>query len=84
MSSPIFRPFPRPKKARELPGLAYEPLPPRFVGSVGPCYHLVFRTFSSGRVAPTSRPHRPEAQDVALSRPKHGFESRWGRYPFPA
>ena len=24
-------------------------------------------------------PHRPEAQDVALSRPKHGFESRWGR-----
>src|SRR4030095_16657801 len=25
------------------------------------------------------RPHRPEAQDVALSRPKHGFESRWGR-----
>src|SRR6185436_20479655 len=32
---------------------------------------------------PTSRgtgPHRPEAQDVALSRPKHGFESRWGRH----
>src|SRR3954469_7043850 len=28
-----------------------------------------------------SGPHRPEAQDVALSRPKHGFESRWGRYP---
>ena len=53
---------------------------PRFVGSVGPCYHPVFRTFSSGRVAPTSRPHRPEAQDVALSRPKHGFESRWGRH----
>jgi hypothetical protein len=26
------------------------------------------------------RPHRPEAQDVALSRPKHGFESRWGRH----
>ena len=26
-----------------------------------------------------SGPHRPEAQDVALSRPKHGFESRWGR-----
>src|SRR3954453_331912 len=26
-------------------------------------------------------PHRPEAQDVALSRPKHGFESRWGRHP---
>ena len=26
-----------------------------------------------------ARPHRPEAQDVALSRPKHGFESRWGR-----
>ena len=25
-------------------------------------------------------PHRPEAQDVALSRPKHGFESRWGRH----
>ena len=25
------------------------------------------------------RPHRPEAQDAALSRPKHGFESRWGR-----
>src|SRR5215217_529524 len=28
------------------------------------------------------RPHRPEAQDVALSRPKHGFESRWGRQTF--
>lgn len=28
------------------------------------------------------RPHRPEAQDVALSRPKHGFESRWGRQIF--
>ena len=28
----------------------------------------------------TSGPHRPEAQDVALSRPKHGFESRWGRH----
>ena len=27
-----------------------------------------------------SGPHRPEAQDVALSRPKHGFESRWGRH----
>ena len=27
-------------------------------------------------------PHRPEAQDVALSRPKHGFESRWGRHLF--
>ena len=26
------------------------------------------------------RPHRPEAQDVALSRPKRGFESRWGRH----
>jgi hypothetical protein len=25
-------------------------------------------------------PHRPEAQDVALSRPRHGFESRWGRH----
>ena len=32
------------------------------------------------QVAP-ARPHRPEAQDVALSRPKHGFESRWGRDP---
>ena len=30
----------------------------------------------------SARPHRPEAQDVALSRPKHGFESRWGRHPF--
>src|SRR5262249_8234989 len=30
----------------------------------------------------SARPHRPEAQDVALSRPKHGFESRWGRTPF--
>src|SRR5579872_6552292 len=27
----------------------------------------------------STRPHRPEAQDVALSRPKRGFESRWGR-----
>ena len=25
------------------------------------------------------RPHRPEAQDMALSRLRHGFESRWGR-----
>src|SRR6185369_3382968 len=25
-------------------------------------------------------PHRPEAQDVALSRPRRGFESRWGRH----
>ena len=24
-------------------------------------------------------PHRPEAQDAALSRLKPGFESRWGR-----
>jgi hypothetical protein len=30
---------------------------------------------------PTRRPHRPEAQDAALSRLKHGFESRWGRQP---
>jgi hypothetical protein len=30
--------------------------------------------------APPPGPHRPEAQDVALSRPKHGFESRWGRH----
>ena len=35
------------------------------------CYDLVF--------CPPACPHRPEAQDVALSRPKHGFESRWGR-----
>ena len=33
---------------------------------------------SSGLLA--AGPHRPEAQDVALSRPKHGFESRWGRH----
>src|SRR5262249_17838928 len=27
-----------------------------------------------------SRPHRLEAQDTALSRLKHGFESRWGHH----
>jgi hypothetical protein len=27
-----------------------------------------------------ARPHRPEAQDAALSRLKHGFESRRGRH----
>src|SRR5438093_7404963 len=37
-----------------------------------PCYDFGF--------APARGPHRPEAQDVALSRPKHGFESRWGRH----
>ena len=26
----------------------------------------------------SSSPHRPAAQDAALSRRKHGFESRWG------
>ena len=31
----------------------------------------------------SARPHRPEAQDAALSRPKHGFESRWGRHRHP-
>src|SRR5712692_7786050 len=31
-------------------------------------------------LVPPAGPHRPEAQDVALSRPKHGFESRWGRH----
>ena len=35
------------------------------------CYNQCF--------SPT-RPHRPEAQDVALSRLKHGFESRRGRH----
>ena len=29
---------------------------------------------------PPFRPHRPEAQDTALSRLRHGFESRWGRH----
>jgi hypothetical protein len=27
---------------------------------------------------PLNRPHRLEAQDAALSRPKQGFESPWG------
>ena len=27
-------------------------------------------------------PHRLEAQDSALSRRQHGFESRWGRHSF--
>ena len=31
--------------------------------------------------SPLAGPHRPEAQDIALSRLKHGFESRWGRQP---
>src|SRR5215470_19901627 len=31
-------------------------------------------------VAPVARPHRLEAQDTALSRLKHGFESRWGHH----
>jgi hypothetical protein len=44
------------------------------------CYYPVFRP--RVRTHPI-RPHRPEAQDVALSRPKHGFESRWGRTKSP-
>src|SRR5262245_60105745 len=30
--------------------------------------------------AAIGRPHRLEAQDTALSRLKHGFESRWGHH----
>src|SRR5687768_16178132 len=40
----------------------------------------MFRPLCRALAAPTTCPHRPEAQDVALSRPKHGFESRWGRH----
>ena len=29
---------------------------------------------------PTARPHRLEAKDIALSRRKPGFESRWGHF----
>ncbi len=29
-----------------------------------------------------SSPHRPAAEDIALSRRKHGFESRWGCQSF--
>ena len=32
----------------------------------------------------SSRPHRLEAQDVALSRPKPGFEFPWGHDLFNA
>src|SRR5215210_151149 len=37
----------------------------------------------SGRIfpCPSARPHRLEAKDIALSRRKPGFESRWGHYP---
>jgi hypothetical protein len=37
---------------------------------------------SAFRAAPDRliRPHRLEAQDSALSRRQHGFESRWGRH----
>ena len=35
-------------------------------------------THSLGVRALFARPHRLEAQDTALSRLKHGFESRWG------
>ena len=41
-------------------------------GLIGRCYNRMFLTL---------RPRRPEAQDVALSRLKHGFESRRGRQP---
>jgi len=45
-----------------------------------PCYHFWFLRALTARFPPRSRsrPHRPEAQDAALSRPKRGFDSRWG------
>ena len=55
---------------------AARPMAP-WSGRVTACYHLVFRWLDRSTLL---RPHRPEAQDVALSRPKHGFESRWGRH----
>jgi hypothetical protein len=33
---------------------------------------------ASFKLYPRSRPHRLEAKDIALSRRKPGFESRWG------
>ena len=45
------------------------PIQSRLLGRAA-CYNRMFLT---------SRPRRPEAQDVALSRLKHGFESRRGR-----
>jgi hypothetical protein len=50
-----------------------------FGESMRRCYYLVFGR-QSGPSPPAVCPHRPEAQDVALSRPKRGFESRWGRH----
>src|SRR3954468_5214744 len=45
-------------------------------------YAMIWRIRVPARRRPARTcPHRPEAQDVALSRPKHGFESRWGRQP---
>src|SRR5215203_6049164 len=39
----------------------------------------------SGRIFPclSARPHRLEAKDIALSRRKPGFESRWGHSVSP-
>ena len=51
--------------------------------STGPVAHGLVESHRPGRVDlsipswPTG-PHRLEAQDTALSRRRHGFESRWG------
>ena len=44
------------------------------------CYHRKDQGAPLRAPVTPDCPHRPEAQDVALSRPKHGFESRWGRH----
>jgi hypothetical protein len=40
-----------------------------------------FPFFLGSSVAAHNWPHRLEAQDTALSRPRRGFESRWGHSP---
>ena len=57
---------------------------PQRAGSPGPVRKMCVLSSDVPPAAvagPFVGPHRPEAQDVALSRPKRGFESRWGRYP---
>ncbi len=49
-------------------------------------YLSLTKSGSSARICPrlSARPHRLEAKDIALSRRKPGFESRWGHSAEPA
>src|SRR5207245_8296772 len=53
---------------------------PRSGGSNPPPPANKFRGAFGVAFVALGRPHRLEAQDTALSRLKHGFESRWGHH----